>query len=176
MGLQKNEIDFRSLIKKEFHINRIPSDSQEKVLNYFLFLHLCIHSRNIIAESSQSVECLSAAFPSGSKGRFYDGHVRKVEGSTPTQIWLLCPGTRCFTTIIFAWWNLTSSKLKKSEAKFKRKTRKYRQLLSESRFVRRIASPSLSRDRRIKMKKSTSKKIKCPEKTYLRNYESNPKK
>ena len=101
------------------------------------------------------MEYLSAAWPSGSEALFYDGHVHKVDGSTPNQAWLLRPWTRCFTTITSAWWNLTSSKLKKSEAKFKRKTRKYRQLLSESRFVLRIAPPSLSRDRRIKMKKKS---------------------
>ena len=120
------------------------------------------------------MECLSAAWPSGSEGRFYDGQVRKIDGSTPTQASLWRPWTRCFTTIISARWNLTSSKLKKSEAKFKRKIRKHRQLLSESGFVLRIAPTSLSRDRRIKMKKkSHQKKIKSPEKAYLRNYESN---
>ena len=68
------------------YIDRIPLDSQEKVHNYFIFSHLFkeIHSRNIIAESCKSVECLSAAWPSGSEGRFYDGHVRKADGSTPT--------------------------------------------------------------------------------------------
>ena len=43
---------------------------------------------------------------------------------------------------------------KKVRRKFKRKTWKQRQLLSESGFVLRIGPPSLSRDRRIKMKKS----------------------
>ena len=52
------------------------------------------------------------------------------------------------------WWNLASSNLKKSEAKFNRKTRKQKQLLSESGFVLSTAPPPLSRDRRIKMKKS----------------------
>ena len=42
--------------------------------------------------------------------------------------------------------------------KFKRKTWKQRQLLSESGFVLRIAPQSLSRDRRIKMKKSNHNK------------------
>ena len=96
----------------------------------------------------------SAAWPSGSERRFYDGHDLKVHDSTPTQASLLHPWIRCFTTIISAWWNLTSSKLKKQQAKFIRKTRKQRQLLSESGFFLRIAPPSLSRDRRIKMKKS----------------------
>ena len=105
------------------------------------------------------MECLSAAWPSSSEGRFYDGHVRKVDGSTPTHAWLLRLWTRCFTTIISAWWILTSSKLKKSEAKFKRKTRKYSQLLSEARFVLSITPPSLSRDRRIKRKKSHQRKL-----------------
>ena len=45
--------------------------------------------------------------------------------------------------------------MKEATRKFKRKTWKQRQLLSESGFVLRIAPPSLSRDRRIKMKKST---------------------
>ena len=48
--------------------------------------------------------------------------------------------------------------MKEVTRKFKRKTWKQRQLLSESGFVLRTAPPSLSRDRRIKMKKS--KKIK----------------
>ena len=46
---------------------------------------------------------------------------------------------------------------KEVRRKFKRKTWKQRQLLSESGFVLRIAPPSLSRDRRIKMKKSIKK-------------------
>ena len=62
-------------------------------------------------------------WPSGSERRFYDGHDRKVDGSTPTQASLLRPWIRRFT-IISAWWNLASSKWKKSEAKFKRKPRK----------------------------------------------------
>ena len=59
----------------------------------------------------------SAAWPSGSQRRFYDGHDRKVDSSTPTLASMLRPWVRCFTTIISAWWNLTSSKLKKSVAK-----------------------------------------------------------
>ena len=57
---------------------------------------------------------MSAAWPSGSERCFYDSHDRKIDGSTPTQASLLRLGIRCFTTIIFAGWNLTSSKLKKS--------------------------------------------------------------
>ena len=112
----------------------MPSDSQEKVHDYFIFLHLFkeIHSRNIIAESCESVECLSAAWSKGLEGRFYDGRVCKIDRSTPTQTPLLCPWTRCFTTIVSTWWNLTSSKLEKLAAKFKRKIRKHRQLLSYS--------------------------------------------
>ena len=97
---------------------------------------------------------MSAAWRSGSERRFYDNHDRKVNGSTPNLVSLLRPWKRCFTMIISAWWNLASSKLKKSEAKFNRNTRKQRQLLSESGFVLRIAPPPLSSDRRIKMKKS----------------------
>ena len=135
----------------------MPSDSQEKAHNYFIILHFFkeIHSRNIIAKSCKSMECLSAARPSGSEGHFYDGHVHKVGGSTPTQISLLRPWTRRFTAIISAWWNQASSKLKKSEAKLNRNTRKQTQLLSESRFVLRIAPPSLSRGKRIQMKKKS---------------------
>ena len=95
-----------------------------------------------------------AAWQSGSERSFYDGHYRKADGSTPTQASLLRPWIRCFTIITSARWNLTRKKSKKSEAKFWRKIRKERQLLSVSGFVLRIASPSPSRDRRIKMKKS----------------------
>ena len=88
--------------------------------------------------------------------RFYDGHDRNVDGSTLTHASLLRPWIRRFTTIISAWWNLTSSKLKESEAKFKRKPWKQWQLLSESGFVLCVMAPwSLSRDRRIKMKKKS---------------------
>ena len=55
---------------------------------------------------------------------FYDGHVRKVGGSTPTLASLLRLWIKCFTIIISAGWNVASSKLKKSEAKLKWKTRK----------------------------------------------------
>ena len=58
--------------------------------------------------------------------------------------------------IISAWRNLTSSKLKKS---LKRKNRKQGQLLSKSGFVLCVTPPTLSRDRRIKMKKSLSKTV-----------------
>ena len=98
-----------------------------------------------------------AAWPSGSERRFYESRDRKVDGSTPSQVLLLRPWTRCFTIIISIWWNVTSSKSKKSEAKFKRKLGNKIELLSESGFVLRIAPPSLSRDRRIKMKKSIKK-------------------
>ena len=99
----------------------------------------------------------SAAWRSGLERRFYDDHDRKVNGLTRNRVSLLRPWIRCFTMIISAWWNLTSSKLKKSEAKFNRKTRKQRQLLSESGFVQRIAPAPLSRDRKIKMKKSINR-------------------
>ena len=52
--------------------------------------------------------------------------------------------------------------MKEVTRKFKRKTWKQRQLLSESGFVLRTAPPSLSRDRRIKMKKSINQHLqKC---------------
>ena len=116
---------------------------------------------NKLANSSYTCEhsihhtSMSAAWRSGSERRFYDDHDRKVDGSPPNLVSLLRPWIRCFTMIISAWWNLASSKSKKKvRRKFKRKTWKQRQLLSESGFVLRIAPPSLSRDRRIKMKKS----------------------
>ena len=99
---------------------------------------------------------LHTVYSSGSERRFYDDHDRKVDGSPPNLVSLLRPWIRCFTMIISAWWNLASSKSKKkSIRKFKRKTWKQRQLLSESGFVLRIAPPSLSRDKRIKMKKKS---------------------
>ena len=57
----------------------------------------------------------SAAWRNGVERRFYDDHNRKVNGSTPNLVSLLRPWIRCFTMIISAWWNLASSKLKKSE-------------------------------------------------------------
>ena len=83
-----------------------------------------------------------AAWRSGLERRFYDDHVRKVNGSTPNLVSLLRPWIGCFAMIISARWNPASSKLKKSEAKFKRKTPKQvRQLLSECGFVLSIALP-----------------------------------
>ena len=52
--------------------------------------------------------------------------------------------------------NLTGSKSKKSEAKFEPKNQKQGQLLSESGFVLCIAPPSLSHNRKIEIKKSSS--------------------
>ena len=49
---------------------------------------------------------------SRSKRRFFDGHDRKVDGSTPTQLTqalLLHPWLRYFTTIRLVWWNLPRS-------------------------------------------------------------------
>ena len=79
--------------------------------------HRCDVSSELCCPGVKPRRWMSAAWPSGSKRRFYDGHDRKVDGSTPTQASLLRSWIRCFTTIISAWWNLTSSKLKKSEAK-----------------------------------------------------------
>ena len=79
--------------------------------------------------------------------------IAKVDGSTPTLASLLLPWIRRFTIIISAGWNLhlTDSKLKKSKAKLKRKAPKRVFVL----YVDLIAPPSLSCDRRIKMKKSS---------------------
>ena len=84
---------------------------------------LSSHSVSIITNSGTTLcsQCpeqkseLSAAWRSGSEGRFYDDHDRKVDGSPPNLVSLLRPWIRCFTMIISAWWNLASSKLKKSE-------------------------------------------------------------
>ena len=65
--------------------------------------------------NSRSDIVMSAAWRSGSERRFYDDHDREVNGSTLNLVSLLRPWIRCFTMIISAWWNLTSSKLKKSE-------------------------------------------------------------
>ena len=67
------------------------------------------------AYCATNLTVLSAAWRSGSERRFYDDHDRKVNGSTPNLVSLLRPWIRCFTMIISAWWNLASSKLKKSE-------------------------------------------------------------
>ena len=64
----------------------------------------------------------TAAWRIGLERRFYDDHDRKVNGSPLNVVSLLRPWIRCFTMIISAWWNLASSKLKKSEAKFNGKT------------------------------------------------------
>ena len=117
-------------------------------------LHTIFQKKKIMRLPTCQHPQLSAAWRSGSERRFYDDHDRKVNGSTPNLVSLLRPWIRCFTMIISAWWNLVSSKLKKSE---ENSTGKQRQLLSESGFVLRIAPPSLSRDRRIKMKKSETK-------------------
>ena len=60
--------------------------------------------------------------------------------------------------------------------KFNRKTWKQRQLLSEFGFVLSIAPPPLSRDRRIKMKKSNHNTVlqRCRESENLNPY-PNPK-
>ena len=61
-------------------------------------------------------EYLSAAWRSGwGVGSFFDDHDRKLNGSTSQLISLLRPWIRCFTMIVSAWWNLASSKLKKSQ-------------------------------------------------------------
>ena len=60
------------------------------------------------------LECGAEVWSVTQSARFYD-HDRKVNGLTPNLVSLLRPRTRCFTIIIFAWWNLASSKLKKSE-------------------------------------------------------------
>ena len=44
----------------------------------------------------------SAAWPSDSESRYYDGRDRKVDDSIPTQASLLRPWIKCFTTIISA--------------------------------------------------------------------------
>ena len=55
----------------------------EKTKSKFLFSSDC------------SINAKSAAWPTSSERRFYDGHDRKVDGSTPTQDSLLRPWIRC---------------------------------------------------------------------------------
>ena len=86
----------------------------------------------------------NATWRSGLERRFYDDRDGKVEGSTPNLVSLLHPWIRCFTLIISAWWNLANGKSNKLEAKLNRKTRKQRQLLSESGFVLSSASFAFS--------------------------------
>ena len=86
----------------------------------------------------------NATWRSGLERCFYDDHDRKIDGSTPNLVLLLHSWIRCFMLIISAWWNLASRKLNKLEAKFNRKTRKQRQLLSESGFVLSSASFAFS--------------------------------
>ena len=131
------------------------------LLIHFVHIHMImtyIKAELFFREKVLRNNLMSAAWPIASKGRFNDDHDCKVNGLTPIQVSLLRPWIRCFTTIISAWWNLTSSKLKRLETKFQRKTRKQGQLLSESAgFVLCIAPPSLSRDRRTKIKKSINR-------------------
>ena len=63
--------------------------------------------------------------------------------------------------IFSAWWNLTSSKLKKSEAEVNYRT-KQRQLLTKSGFVLRLVPPSLSTDWRIRNHHNSSASLKAP--------------
>ena len=69
----------------------------------------------LLSRTRRARSYMSAAWRSGSERRFYNDHDRKVNGSTPNLVSLLRPWIRCFTMIISAWWNLASSKLKKSE-------------------------------------------------------------
>ena len=109
--------------------------------------------------SMNDMELVSAAWRSGLERRLYDCHDRKVNGSTPIKASLLHSWKKCFSIIILAWGNLTSGKWKKSEANLHRKFGN-QLLLSESGFVLCITAPSLSRYRRIKMKKSIESQLK----------------
>ena len=78
-----------------------------------------------------------------------DDHDSKVNGSNPNLVSLdkmLHDDYLCLVE--------SGKQQKKSEANFNRKTRMQMHVLSESGFVVSIALPPLSRDRRIKMKKS----------------------
>ena len=61
---------------------------------------------------------LSSAWRCGLERRFYDDHVRKVNGLTPNLVLLWRSWIRCFTMIIFAWW-LKSSKQQIKEIRSK---------------------------------------------------------
>ena len=47
--------------------------------------------------------------------RFYDDHVRTGQSFNSQPSLSVASKDKCFTMIISAWWNLVSSKLKKSE-------------------------------------------------------------
>ena len=96
----------------------------------------------------------SAAWRSGSERRFYDDHDRTVDRFTSQPSLVVASLDKMLHDDYLCLVESGKQQIKEVRRKFKRKTWKQRQLLSESGFVLRIAPPSLSRDRRIKMKKS----------------------
>ena len=60
--------------------------------------------------------------------QFYDGHNRKVDGSTPTEALLLRHWIRCFTTIISVWWNANKQQIKEVTSKIQAENLETRQL------------------------------------------------
>jgi len=80
----------------------------------------------------------------------------------PSSDTLLRPWIRPFTMIISAWWLWTSSKFSGKKSKKQQEKLGNGQLLSGCGFVQNIASPSLSRDRKIKMEQ-TNKHLPNPE-------------
>ena len=95
----------------------------------------------------------SAAWRSGSERRFYD-HDRNVNGSTPNLVSLFVSLDKMLHDDYLCLVESGKQQIKEVSRKFNRKTWPQRQLLSESGFILRIAPPSLSCDRSVKMKKS----------------------
>ena len=127
-------------------MRRITSKKQPAII---------VFVESIQTSDERSNTALLVAWPSGSRRRFYDGHDRKVDGSTPTHASLLRP--RTLSKMLYDNYHrvVESDKPQIEAVRSKiqaENSQTRRQLLSESGFVLCIASPSLSRDRRIKMK------------------------
>ena len=95
-----------------------------------------------------------------------------IVGSTGTLVSLLRPWIRRFTMIISAWWLRTSSKFMWEEVKGQPENLENGQLLSGCGFIQRIAPPSLSRERRIKIHQSIKSINPKVNKICLSNYDT----
>ena len=87
---------------------------------YILFfttdIHITRRPSNSVLQNEHACCSATPAWSSGLERRYCDGHDRKVDGSTPAKA-TMRSWIRCFTTIISALKNLTSSKFKKSRNK-----------------------------------------------------------
>ena len=89
--------------------------------------------------------------------RFYDDHDRKVVRSTLTQASLLRPWIRCFMMIISAWWFLNKQQIKKARSTVQAENSETMATPKRVWIRPMYNALSLSRDRKINMKKSTTK-------------------